>query len=245
MLKRLQVILAHAGIASRRNAAVIIAAGRVRVNGVPVTEKGIQCDRDKDTIEVDGRRLRDEIKVYYVINKPRGFVTTVSDERGRKTVLDLIPRTRFRIYPVGRLDRDTEGVLILTNDGELAHKLSHPRFGVEKIYVAEVKGIASHEAITRLERGVFMDGSRTRRCKITVMERRKDKMYVKVILREGKKRQIRRMMEMIGCHVIRLRRTSDAGITSEGLSAGKFRQLDKNEIRHLRELCLVEEGAHV
>jgi len=239
MRRRLQVILSHAGIASRRKAAQIIEDGRIRVNGIVVREKGFQFDPDEVKIELDGKILQLEKKVYYVLNKPKGFITTVKDERDRKTVLDLIPRPKARIYPVGRLDKDTEGVLLLTNDGTLAHRLTHPRFGVEKIYMVQIKGQASIKDVKALEKGVYLDGHKTGRCKIGIVQCDRQKMLLKINMHEGRKRQIRRMIDRIGCKVIKLKRVSYCPITAKGLAVGGYRALSAKEIESLGKSCLI------
>ena len=236
MKKRLQVVLSHAGVASRRKAAEIIEKGLVVVNNKVVFEKGATIDPDKDIVEVNGRTLRLERKVYYILNKPKGCVTTVSDEKGRQTVLDYIPKMRLRIYPVGRLDRETEGLLVLTNDGDLANKLMHPSSGIAKVYQAEVKKPFKMSQQKTLERGVFLDRKKTIPCKITLTETKHNSVMLKVQLHEGKKRQIRRMMEKVGCYVIALKRIAYAGLTLKGLSSGQSRELKSLEIKKLKEL---------
>lgn len=239
MRRRLQVILAHAGIASRRKAAEIIQAGRVRINGIVVREKGVQFDPEEVRIEIDGRPVQSEKKVYYLLNKPKGIITTSSDEKGRRTVLDLVPETRFRIYPVGRLDKDTEGALILTNDGNIAHRLTHPRFGVKKVYTADVKRPIKKGGLARLEKGIYLDKKKTAPCKISIIKKRPNKIFLSIELHEGRKRQIRRMMEMIGASVLKLRRVSYAGIDVRNLPIGKCRMLKANEVKLLKESCLL------
>ena len=240
MNKRLQIILSHGGIASRRKAAEIIETGRVMVNGVTVRERGFQVDPDKDTVEIDGKRIHTEKNVYYVLNKPKGFITTASDEKGRRTVLDLVTRVRFRVYPVGRLDKETEGVLLLTNDGDLAHRLTHQKFGVKKVYTVEIKGDVMDSDLRRLERGVYMDGKKTSRCKIEVLDRTHDKLVLRIELHEGRKRQIRRMMDQLGAKVKRLRRISYGDITAKGLEIGQYRPLAKKEVASLLGMCFLK-----
>ena len=238
MKKRLQVILAHAGIASRRKAVEIITQGRVRVNGIVVREKGFQSDLEKDRIEIDGRPIGFEKKAYIILNKPKGVITTASDEKGRKTVLDLVPRIKLRIYPVGRLDKDTEGVLLLTNDGDLAHRLTHPRFGAKKIYNVEVKGEIRPSDIKRLEKGIYLDGKKTAPCKIYLLKQTEKKVFLKIELHEGKKRQIRRIIEKVDCSVVRLQRIDYAGLTLKNLPLGTYRYLSDSEVNTLKERIL-------
>ncbi|MDD4202614.1 MAG: pseudouridine synthase [Candidatus Omnitrophica bacterium] len=238
MKKRLQVVVAHAGICSRRKAAEIIEGGKVLVNNELVTEKGFSVDPQKDIIEVNGRNIAAEkVKAYYLLNKPKGCVTTVSDDKGRKTVMDYLPRTKFRVYPVGRLDKETEGALILTNDGELANKLMHPNYGITKIYLAEVKKPFDPAQKQRLEKGVILEGKRTIPCKIDVINTKRNSVILKIELHEGKKRQIRRMMERVDCYVISLKRISYGGISLKGLSSGQCRLLAKREVDMLKAAC--------
>ncbi|MFH1791416.1 MAG: pseudouridine synthase [Candidatus Omnitrophota bacterium] len=242
MKKRLQVILSHAGVASRRKAAEIIADGRISVDNVVVREKGLQVDPGQSKIRMDGRPLSEEEKIFYVLNKPKGVITTASDERGRRTVLDFIPLKSHRIYPVGRLDKDTEGALILTNDGSAAHRLTHPRFGVAKIYAVEVKGAIGDGDIKRLEKGVYLDGKKTQPCVIKVVGQTPGRMTLRIELHEGRKRQIRRMIEKVGGRVTRLIRIWYAGIGLGSLGRGQYRRLTKKEIRLLKESCMIYDG---
>jgi 23S rRNA pseudouridine2605 synthase len=238
MKKRLQVVLAHAGICSRRKATEIIASGNVLVNNEIIVEKGFPVDIEKDSIEVNGRNIgAEKIKAYYLLNKPKGCLSTVSDDKGRKTVMDYLPRTKFRVYPVGRLDKETEGALILTNDGELANKLMHPNYGIKKIYQAEVKKPFSPSQKQRLEKGVVLDGKRTMPCKIVIANTKRNSVILKIELHEGKKRQIRHMMERVDCYVISLKRISYGGISLKGLSSGQCRLLAKREVDMLKEAC--------
>ncbi len=234
MNKRLQVVLAQCGVCSRRKAEDFIEKGRVRVNGNVTRAKGFRVDTDKDRIEIDGRLLKEPLKEYFVLNKPKGVVTTVSDEKNRITVLDLINERKLRIYPVGRLDRDTEGVILLTNDGDLAYGLTHPKFGVRKIYIAQLEGSLSGSAIKKLESGVYMDGKRTSACKITSLKSTLHNTVLKIQLHEGRKRQIRRMIKKVGGRVTRLRRIEYAGINALDLPIGRYRRLTKKEISRLK-----------
>jgi len=237
MKKRLQVFLAHSGVASRRKAAEVIEKGRVSVNGQTVLERGFAVDDACDKIAVDGIVIKPEHKIYILLNKPKRTVTTVKDEQGRGTVMDLLPQMNVRVYPVGRLDKDTEGVLILTNDGELANRLMHPSSGVKKIYTAEVKGSMADERIKRLEKGIMIEGEKTAPCKIHVLKRGQDNMALRIELHEGKKRQIRRMLAAMGTLVKRLRRISYGGITAKGVPLRGFRELTNTEVQQLKRLC--------
>ncbi len=234
MKKRLQVVLAQCGVCSRRKAEDFIEKGRVRVNGNVTRAKGFRVDTDKDRIEIDGRLLKEPPKEYFVLNKPKGVVTTVSDEKNRITVLDLVKEKKLRIYPVGRLDRDTEGVILLTNDGDLAYRLTHPKFGVKKLYIAEIKGSLPGSAIKKLEKGVYLDGKRTSICRITSLKHTLHNTVLKIQLHEGRKRQIRRMIKKVGGKVIRLRRIEYAGINAMDLPIGRYRRLTQKEISRLK-----------
>jgi len=242
MKRRLQVILSHGGISSRRKSVEIIEEGRVRVNGVVVREKGYPVDLYEDIVEIDGKPIAKEKNVYFILNKPKGVITTVSDEKGRKTVLNLLPKQKSRIFPVGRLDKDTEGVLLLTNDGELSYRLTHPRFGVEKVYVVEVKPVLRAADITRLEKGIFLDGKKTAPCKIRVLKKGRHQVILRVELHEGRKRQIRRMIGKMSGNVIRLCRISYAGIGMREMTSGAYRLLRPDEIEGLKKRCLMKES---
>lgn len=227
--------MAQCGVCSRRKAEDFIEKGRVRVNGSVIKARGFRVDTDKDRIEIDGRLLKEPLKEYFVLNKPKGVVTTVSDEKNRITVLNLIKQKKLRIYPVGRLDRDTEGVILLTNDGDLAYRLTHPKFGVKKIYIAEIKGSIPGDVIKKLEKGVYLDGEKTSACKITSLKRTLHNTVLKIRLHEGRKRQIRRMIKKVGGKVIRLRRIEYAGINAMGLPIGGYRHLTEKEISRLKD----------
>ncbi len=235
MQERLQKIISQAGIASRRAGEEIILAGRVRVNGRIVTELGAKADIHDDTIEVDGRRLIPEAPRYLVLHKPRGVVSTLSDPEGRPTVAGLLEGAGTRLYPVGRLDFATSGVLLVTNDGEFANGLLHPRGGVPKTYVVKAKGTMSPEDLERWEKGVDLEDGRTLPAHVSFLRHEEDKTWFEITLREGRNQQIRRMGEATGFHVMRLARTSFAGITSENLRPGQWRPLTLDELLDLRK----------
>jgi len=232
--ERLQKILAAAGVASRRKAEEIILAGRVRVNGRVVAELGAKADATRDHIEVDGRAVLSEPPVVLVLNKPRGVVSTASDPEGRETVVDLVKGIRARVYPVGRLDFATSGALLLTNDGELAHALTHPRFGVEKIYLLKIKGRAPQRVLDSWRKGVELEDGKTRPADVFKIEESDAYTWVRIGLREGRNRQIRRMAEAVGLEVNKLKRVAFAGITIEGLRPGEWRELTDREIARLK-----------
>jgi 23S rRNA pseudouridine2605 synthase len=223
---RLNAFLARAGVASRRRADELIKAGRVTVNGEPGQLNTIVGTHDR--VEVDGREVQRQRLRYVLLHKPAGFLTTAHDPQGRPTVVELVP-DEPRVVPVGRLDADTTGALLLTNDGELAHRLAHPRFGVEKTYVAEVEGYPEHDAIRQLEEGVELDDGRTapaRACPLAPGR-------IELVLHEGRKHQVKRMLAAVGHPVTRLHRSSYAGLTLEGLEPAEWRELEPSEVERL------------
>lgn len=237
-MERLQKVIAQAGICSRRKAETLITAGLVTVNGKVVTELGTKVS-DKDKIIVEGKPLYNKEKlVYLVLNKPRNTVATVSDDRGRKTVIDCIENTKQRIYPVGRLDYDTTGVLLLTNDGELSNKLTHPSNEVDKVYIATIKGEVTKEDLETLSQGVIFDGKKSSPCLATLSKynKEKDKSVVVLTIHEGRNHQVKKMFEAIGKEVIKLHRDSFAGISSKGLYEGQYRKLTPKEITTLKNI---------
>lgn len=234
--ERLQKILAHAGVASRRAAEKIIADGRVRVNGRVVTELGSKADPHKDKIEVDGKRIVQEKPAYYVVHKPREVVTTLKDPEGRSNLGDLLKKVPERVYPVGRLDYHTSGVLLVTNDGEMTDALLHPTRLVPKVYVAKLKGHLGVQELDKLRNGVELDdGYTTKPAEVFVIREETKNTWVQITLTEGKNRQIHRMAEAIGHPVQRLTRQSFAGLTIEGLRPGQWRQLQKRELDKLKK----------
>lgn len=237
---RLQKILSEAGLASRREAEDWIREGRVRVNG-KVARLGDRVNPQRDAIRVDGRRVRvpSEAKTYILLNKPKGYVTTLSDPSQRNTVIDLLPeRLRRGVKPVGRLDVQTEGLLLLTDDGDLAARVTHPRSACGKEYRVKVSGAPPEEDLERLRRGIFLDGARTRPCRIerlsTTAARGAGNTWLRVTLREGRSRQIRRMFETIGHPVSKLKRTAIGPIRDDRLPAGACRKLAADEVAALR-----------
>jgi 23S rRNA pseudouridine2605 synthase len=224
---RLNSYLARAGVASRRKADELIKAGRVTVNGEPGQLNTFVESRD--VVEVDGRRVEKQPLAYLLLNKPAGTVTTARDPQGRRTVVELVPREP-RVVPVGRLDADTTGALLLTNDGELAHRLAHPRYGVEKTYVVDVEGEPDHAALRRLESGVDLDDGRTAPARV----RRLARSRLQLTIHEGRNRQVRRMLAAVGHPVRTLHRCAYAGLTVEGLEPGAWRELEPSEVERLR-----------
>ena len=233
-MERLQKIIARAGIASRRAAEKLITAGRVTVDGEVVTELGAQADPAQNKICVDGVALTfDAEKIYILLNKPRGYVSTAKDERGRPTVLDLVKEIPARIYPVGRLDFDSEGLILLTNDGELTNALIHPKFKVDKTYRVKISGAVTEENLNKLRAGIELDDGLTAPAEIL----RLDAQTFEITIHEGRNRQIRRMFAAVGCTVRRLRRIKFAGLTLD-VDAGKFRRLTATELDALKKFCL-------
>jgi 23S rRNA pseudouridine2605 synthase len=230
---RLQKIIAQAGIASRRKAEELIKSGRVTVNGTIVRQLGFQAG-EGDVIAVDGREIKEsEKKVYIMLNKPPGYVSTVRDQFSRKTVLDLVKGIRQRIYPVGRLDYETSGLLLLTNDGELTHKLTHPGYETKKVYEAELEGVPSRQDIEKFEKGLDIGGYITAPSKMLVKSRRADSATVEITIHEGKNRQVRRMCEIIGHPVKKLKRISEGEISLGNLKEGQWRYLSPHEVAKL------------
>lgn len=229
-MERLQKVIAASGVTSRRKAEELITAGKVRVNGEIVTELGTKVS-DKDRIEVNGEILEKEVKEYYLLNKPRGVVTTTSDDKGRKTVVDLIP-TNARIYPVGRLDYDTTGVLLLTNDGDFANILMHPSSEVEKVYVAKLNGIIKGEHINKLKDGVMLDDElvKASRVKLKKVDPKSNSSMVQITIHEGKNHQVKRMFEAVGFLVDKLKREKEGFFDLKDLQSGEFRKLTPKEV---------------
>ena len=238
MQERLQKVMARAGIASRRRCEEMIAAGMVKVNGRVVTRLGTKVDPEKDVIEVNGKVLPPpEKKVYILLYKPRGYVSTVRDPQGRPKVLDLLRGVRQRVYPVGRLDYDSEGLLLLTNDGELAFALTHPRHQVPKTYEVLVEGVPGAEKLARMARGVLLEDGRTAPAEVRLLGEVRGNALLEISIREGRKRQVRRMCEHIGHPVLRLVRTRVGFLNLRGLKPGQYRYLSPREVRQLREMA--------
>jgi len=238
---RLQKHLSTCGIASRRKAEELIEAGRVRVNG-RVAMLGDKVDPIRDKVTVSGKRvIAVKEKVYIMLNKPRGFVTTLNDEHDRKCVAQLVEDVGARVFPVGRLDRNSEGLLIMTNDGEFSNKLTHPSSHVNKTYRVTVAGSVDDEKIVKLSTGVVLDGKATLPCDVFVAERKSDRTVLIFTIHEGRNRQIRRMCEAVGLEVLRLKRTEIAGVKLGMLPQGKWRPLNEKEMRHLTSITASKE----
>jgi len=235
MSQRLQVIIAKAGITSRRKAKLMIQEGRVKVNNRVVREPGMQVDLARDTIRVDGKIIQNlEPKLTIILNKPKGVITTLSDPQGRVTIKDILPRFKQRLFPIGRLDYHTEGAILLTNDGELCHMLQHPRYGLKKVYLVKVKGKPSESDLDRLRRGIFIDGRKTTSAKVRRMDKKGTHTWLEISIREGRNRQIRRMCQAIGHPVLKLKRIQVGPLSIGKLKPGEFRVLTRHEIDRLK-----------
>ncbi|HSL12159.1 MAG TPA: pseudouridine synthase [Actinomycetota bacterium] len=233
--ERLQRALARAGHGSRRSSEELIAAGRVKVNG-RVATLGDKVDPGSDEVELDGIRVNLDPNVrYYALHKPVGVVTTMQDPQGRPSVRDLLPQDGPRVFPVGRLDRDTEGLLLLTNDGDLANRLTHPRYGVEKEYLAEVDGAPAPRHATALRHGVDLDDGPARAASVRIVDARGGRGQLRLVMTEGRKREVRRLLAAVGLPVVRLVRLRVGPVTLGGLPPGAVRELSVEEIRGLTE----------
>jgi len=234
---RLQKFLAHAGIASRRKSEELILQGQIKVNGSIVTELGSKVNPKEDVVTYKDRIVsKPEDKVYYMLNKPVGYVTTVKDEKDRKTVLDLLSSVEERIYPVGRLDADTSGLLLLTNDGDLTYLITHPKHEVEKTYIAQVDGVPGNKQLRQFREGLIIDNRKTSRAKIKILSTSKNKATLSITITEGRNRQVRRMCAAIGTPVLKLKRISIGNIKLNNLEKGQYRELTKSEIHYLKSL---------
>jgi pseudouridine synthase len=236
----LSKLVASAGVCSRRKAAELIRAGRVKVDRQIVLHPGAEVDERSARVEVDGRPISIQPKRYVIVNKPRGPISTVADQRGRQTVLDLLPKGDERLYPAGRLDADTEGLLLVTNDGELTYRLTHPRYGVEKVYEAEVRGSLSRHDIERLEAGMMLAEGHTGPAKVRMLKERGETSLVEITVHAGRKRMVRRMFEAVGHRVIALRRTRIGPLGLGRLRPGEWRALNQQEVARLKAAAAKE-----
>jgi len=229
---RLAKYIARGGVASRRHAEDLVRSGRVRVDGVRVTDPALDVD-DRNEVKIDGQPISPEPMEHYLVNKPVGVVSTAHDPQGRAKVVDLVP-SDARLYPVGRLDADTGGLILLTNDGELANRLMHPRFEIEKTYRARVQGSVSERMLRRLRSGVELEDGRTWPAEVRVAASDSQTTTLELVIHEGRKRQLRRMCEAVGHPVIELERVAYGPLTTAGLAAGEFRPLTEQEVEELR-----------
>ncbi len=235
-MERLQKFIASSGITSRRKAEELILNGKVKVNGKTVIELGTKVDGN-DVIEVNGKAISKEDKVYYIINKPREVVTTVSDDLGRKIITDLIPEEK-RIFPVGRLDYDTTGLVILTNDGDLANKLMHPKNRIDKVYVAKISGTLTPTEIMKLKSGITIDGEKYQGARVKIKKENKDtnSQVVEITIHEGKNHEIKKLFESVGHEVLKLKREKVAFLDVKDLKSGEYRALSIKEVKRLYAL---------
>ncbi|MFA5604117.1 MAG: pseudouridine synthase [Bacilli bacterium] len=241
-MERIQKVIANYGYCSRRKAEELLLKGQVRVNGEVIKELGYKVS-SKDIIEVEGNVIENQEKEYILLNKPRGVITTTSDDKHRKTVIDLIPSGK-RLYPVGRLDYDTTGLLILTNDGELANLIMHPKNQVEKVYIAKIEGILTVEKIKKLEFGVVIDGIKTGRAKVKVrkIDKKSGTSIVELTINEGRNHQVKKMFDAVGYEVLKLKRERISFLTLAGINSGEFRYLNPKEVKRLYNELLKSEG---
>lgn len=236
MAERLHVVLARAGIASRRQAEKLICEGRVTVNGTVVVRPGTRVEWGEDAVRVDNRLIKgSESKVTVILNKPKRVVTTSHDPRGRPTTARLVRTVKARIFPVGRLDYHTEGLLILTNDGELAQSLQHPRHGIPKTYHTKIKGLPSQQTLTRLRSGVMLDGRRTAPAKVKKAGSTGTNTWLEITITEGRNRQVRRMCAAVGHPVMKLKRIQYGPVRLGNLKAGSYRHMTPSEMKRIQE----------
>lgn len=230
---RIQKFMAQCGVASRRKSEAMIARGLVKVNGVTITEPGFPVDPNRDEIIVDGQKLREAAKIYIMINKPKGVLSTSEDTHGRQRVLDLVP-VKERLYTVGRLDMDTEGLLLLTNDGELTFSLTHPSHEFSKTYIGLVKGCPDSKRLETFRQGMTIEDYRTAPAAIKILKENPGSSLLEIIIHEGKKRQIRKMCEAMGHPIIELKRVAVGNMTLGNLKPGEWRYLNEDEIHYLK-----------
>lgn len=236
---RLQKVIARSGFTSRRKAEQLIVEGKVTVNGKKVIELGTKVSAN-DEIEINGIRLEKEAPVYYLFYKPRGVISSVKDDKNRKVVTDYFPEVQERIFPIGRLDYDSSGIILLTNDGEFANLLMHPRYGVDKVYTVKVKGTPTKKELNRLRNGIRVDDDKLKIVGYTLVAVNSDAntTIIEMTLNEGKNRHIRRMMEAIGYPVVKLKRESYGMLTLKGLKAGEFRKMTPHEVKLMRQAAI-------
>jgi len=238
MEERLQKFLAEAGVASRRKAEELIVAGKIKVNGKVVKELGTKIDPKKDEVfYLDKKISKKEVEmVYILLHKPEGYVTTTKEQFGRPGVMDLVKGINARIFPVGRLDYDTSGLLLLTNDGDLTYKLTHPKHDVDKTYIAKVYGTPDDMDLQKFRRGVFIDGRRTKPAKIQILEKGERQSKLEIVIHEGRNRQVRKMCEAIKHPVAQLKRVATGDLKMGDLPKGKYRHLTAKEVKYLKSL---------
>ncbi len=237
-MERLQKYLARSGIASRRKSEEMVKAGLVSVNGMVITEMGYKVEALRDRVTVNGKDVRpEEEMVYLLFHKPLRVVTTLSDPQGRQVISSFVKDLKQRVYPVGRLDYLTSGLLLLTNDGEMAYRLTHPKFKVDKVYIVGVEGMVTNRELQTLKQGVMLDGSFTMPAKVRSLQAEKGHMLLEIIISEGRNRQVRRMLEAVGHKVSSLKRVRFGNLSLENLKSGEYRHLTNHEVEGLRKAC--------
>ena len=237
-MERLQKVIAQSGYCSRRKAEELIKNSKVKVNGKIITELGTKVN-SSDQIFIDNKLLSQEEKLYFLLNKPRGVISSSNDEKNRKTVVDII-ETDKRIYPIGRLDYDTTGILLLTNDGDFANEMMHPSNEIDKVYIAKVNGILKGKEINQLKYGVVVDGKKTSPAKVKLrkIDKKKNTCIVELIIHEGRNHQVKKMIEAVGFEVLKLKREKFGFLTLKGLNSGEYRSLSKKEVSKLHALAV-------
>lgn len=237
-MERLQKVIAQSGYCSRRKAEELIKNSKVKVNGKIITELGTKVN-SSDQIFIDNKLLSQEEKLYFLLNKPRGVISSSNDEKNRKTVVDII-ETDKRIYPIGRLDYDTTGILLLTNDGDFANEMMHPSNEIDKVYIAKVKGILKGKEINQLKYGVVVDGKKTSPAKVKLrkIDKKNNTCIVELIIHEGRNHQVKKMIEAVGFEVLKLKREKFGFLTLKGLNSGEYRSLSRKEISKLHDLAV-------
>src|SRR5262245_29379381 len=243
-MERLNKFLAHAGLGSRRHCEELIRAGRVAIAGETVRDLGTRVGPDQE-VSIDGKSIRAERRVYWLVNKPRGYLSTNKDQAGRPRVVDLAPHVAERVYTVGRLDEESEGLILLTNDGDLAFRLTHPRFGVNKTYLVQVAGNPGREDLRQLLQGVWLTEGHVRARRATRLKRQGESTWLKIVLSEGKNREIRRMLARLEHKVMRLKRVAIGPLRLGSLKSGKSRRLARAEVDALRDLAFRREKARM
>lgn len=235
-MERLQKYLSSCGVASRRKSEELISSGKIKVNGKIITELGFKVNIH-DKVEVDDTLVQRSEKEYYLLYKPEKVICSTNDDKGRKTVIDLI-KTKEKIFPVGRLDYDTTGLLLLTNDGELTNKLIHPSYNIEKVYYAKIEGIFKGTDLHKLEEGIVIDGVKTKKAKVKIkkIDKKNNKSYVELTITEGRNHQVKNMFSSLGYNVVRLKRTSYAFLNLRGIKIGEYRTLTIKEVKQLYAL---------
>jgi len=240
---RLNKFLSQSGIASRREADRLIEEGRIKVNGLVVTTLGTKIEVESDKVYVDGKRVKKKsLSIWIMINKPVGCIVSLRDPHHSNTIMDLLPAFETRIFPIGRLDKESEGLLLLTNDGELANRLMHPRFEIKKEYQVEIKGRFERTGLKGLERGIVLDGRKTAPARVKLVTVSDKRTTLRIEIHEGRKREIRRMLASLGHRVISLKRIRYAGLSLKGLKPGSWRHLSQKEYEHLRSLVGLRNG---